>query len=181
MAVRERLIAQIMQDPGAFGLSEAKFIHTPQIFTAPAVRLRCQYTCSQVRQSDLVPPHTPPHDETRIIIDGYKYGLLLRREEPFGQRDIHGVWTEFSRDVLEIERQSQVRGYTQAFALAIGNCLYLHHDDSLRPCDFPQKRRPTFEAIGIELRETLEMVLWQDYVVREADAPFQLFAVLLLE
>jgi predicted metal-binding protein len=181
MTVRERFIARVMQNPEGFGLSEAKFIHTPQVFTSPSVRLRCQYHCSQMRQSDFVPPHTPRHDETRQILDEYKYGLMLRREEPFGQRPAGQMWQEFTANLLRIETESQVRGYTRAFAIGIGNCLYLHHDDSLRPCDFPEKRRPTLEALGVELHETLEMILWHQHLVRTAEEPFQMFALLLLE
>ncbi|MBI5155048.1 hypothetical protein HZA57_07405 [Candidatus Poribacteria bacterium] len=181
MEVREKYIARMLNDPADFNLSEAKFIHSAQVFTARAVRLRCQYTCSHTRQSDTTPPHSPSADETRGVLDEYKFGLMLRREDPAEPRDHLAFWPDFSRTVLGIERECLVRGYPRAFALGIGNCLYVHHDDSLRPCDYAGKARPTLEAIGVELKETLEMVHWEGYLHRETGDPFQVFALLLLE
>lgn len=179
--VRERYVALLMQDPELYGFSEVKFIHGAQVFTNRAVRLRCQYTCTETRQSDCSPPYTPTAHETREILDEYKYGVMLRREEPFGRRDHREVWSEFAAQVLKIEREAIVRGYPRAFALAIGNCLYQHHDDHLRPCEYPGKNRPTLEALGIEIKDTLEMVQWHGHVSRSTDDPLQMFALLLLE
>lgn len=179
--MREKHVALLMNQPAEFGLAEAKFIHVPQICTGSAVRLRCQYACTHTRQSDLVPPHSPTAEEMRRILDEYRYGLMVRREEPFGHRDHREVWSEFSRQVLAIERDCTVRGYARAFAVAIGTCLLLHRDESLRPCEFAGKARPTFEAAGIDLKETLEMIQWHGMVVRDEGEPFQLFALVLLD
>ena len=179
--VRERYVALLMHDPELYGFNEVKFIHSAQVFTNRAVRLRCQYTCSQTRQSDTVPPHTPCSGETREILDEYKYGLIIRREEPFGKRDHRQVWKEFAEQVLKIEHESLLRGYPRAFAFAIGNCLYQHHDDHLRPCDYLGKHRPTLESLGIEIKDTLEMVQWHSYIQRESGEPLQMLALLLLE
>ncbi|MCB2155118.1 DUF2284 domain-containing protein [bacterium] len=181
MEVRERYVARIMNDPAVFGLTEAKFIYSSQIFVNRSVRLRCQFTCDETRQSDLTPPYSPTVEETREMLGEYKYGLIVRLEEPFGQRDHLKVWSDFSGTVLHTEKECLKRGYPRAFALAIGTCLYLHHDDRFRPCEFPGKQRPTLEALGIELKDTLEMVHWGDLINRDEDDPFQLFGVLLLE
>lgn len=171
----------MMNDPVLFGLSEVKFIHTPQIFTSRSVRLRCQYLCSMTHQSPTSPPLTPTSNEAREIFDEYRYGVIVRKEEPFGVRDCRAVWKDFSDTMLGIEADAWTRGYSRAFAVAIGNCLYLHHDDRFRPCDYPTKSRPTLEALGVEMRDTLEMVHWEDYLNREASDPFQLFGLLLLD
>ncbi|MEQ8819766.1 MAG: DUF2284 domain-containing protein [Sumerlaeia bacterium] len=181
MEVRERYVARLINKPDSIGLSEIKFIHTPQVFTTRATRLRCQYTCSMTRQSDTVPPHCPTAPEAREILDEYKFGLMIRREEPFGERDAGQVWREFYQQIMGMEAECLTRGYSRAFAIAIGNCLALHHDDSLRPCDYPGKSRPTLESLGIELKDTFDMLHWQKLLVREAGEPMQLFALLLLE
>ncbi len=181
MAVRERYVALLMNQPAEFGLSEVKFVHMPQISVGRAVRLRCQYACSHTRQSDLVPPHSPSSGETREILDEYRYGLFMRREEPFGERHPDNLWREYTEQILRIERDATTQGYRRAFALAIGTCLHMHEDDTLRPCEFNGKARPTFESVGIDLKETLEMIQWHGLLAREPDDPFQLFSILLLE
>ncbi len=181
MEVRERYIARLLHEPEAFGLTEAKFIHAPQIIVSRAIRLRCRYTCCQAHQSANVPPMSPGADETRGVLDEYRFGLILRREEPPSQSDIRQVWQQFAAGILGVENECMLRGYPRSFAIAIGTCLYQHTDDSLRPCDYPMKSRPTFEAVGIELRETLEMVQWQHHAVREEGEALQLFSVVLLD
>jgi predicted metal-binding protein len=179
--LRERFLGRLINEPGLYGLTEAKFIHTPQIIALRSVRLRCQYTCSQSHQCSTTPPLTPTAPEVRELLDEYKFGMMLRREEPFGQRDHREVWAEFAAEVDRLEADTLSRGYPRAFAVGVGNCLYLHTGDHLRPCDYPAKHRPTLEAIGIELKETFEFLHWQPHLTRAESDPFQLFALLLVE
>lgn len=179
--LREKFLARVIRDSREFGLTEAKFIHTPQVHTAGAPRLRCQLSCPQTLQSVMTPPHTPRAEEVRAMLDEYRYGLITRREEPFGERDFREVWQEFGDAMLSLEKQCLGRGYPKSFTLAVGNCLAPLAEDELRPCDYPGKARPTLEALGIDLKETLEMVHWGGMVQRAEDEPMQLFALLLLE
>ncbi len=182
MSVREKFLARLINEPGEFGISEAKFVYTSKLFTTRAVRLRCQYTCQHTRQSDFVPPHSPNMTETRELLDEYKYGLMLRLEAPQDIDDAGELWHAFTDHALDIEKQCLLNGYPRAFMLAVGNCLYQQRDDDrMRPCEFPCKSRPTLEALGIELKETFEMLTWHCYIHREEGDPFQMFALLLLE
>lgn len=180
--LRERFVALMVNDPGLYGLDEVRFVHAPQVFTSRGVRLRCQFACSMTRQSDFSPPHSPTAAETRDVLDEYRYGLLVRKEDHGGRNhDGAALYAPFADRVLAVESECWTRGYPRAFVPAIGTCLYQHHDDSLRPCEYASKRRPTLEAIGVELRDTFEMVHWTQYLEREIDGPMQLFALILLE
>lgn len=181
METREAYMSRILQQPALLKFNEIRFIHASQVLTSAAVRQRCLYTCSQTRQSHLNPPFSPSSEETRRILDEYRYGLMVRRELAAASRAFLDAWTEFSAHMLEFERQCFVRGYPRAFAMAVGNCLYGHHDDSLRPCDYPEKNRPTFEAAGIDLSVALEMINWDGYLVRDPEDPFQMFGLLMVE
>ena len=164
------------------GITESKFVYTAQVKFANSSRLRCQYDClAGEKKSMFHPPNTPGLEVSRDMLVEYRFGLLMRREvsaEPAPEMD---EWSKFSDTVLKIERKAFLKGYVRAFNLAIGTCQYLHRNDSFRPCLYPDKKRPTFEAVGIELLETLEMVAWHDYAQRTKDEPFQLFALLMLE
>ncbi|MCC6546974.1 DUF2284 domain-containing protein [Candidatus Sumerlaeota bacterium] len=180
--MRERYIARLMSEPWQQNFTAIKFVHMPQIVVNPWVRQRCQFLCTQSRQSDLCPPFSPNAAETAKVLEDYKFGLMIRREEtvPF-TREVREVWREFQDALVEVENESFVRGYGKAFAMATGNCVFCHHDDSLRPCEFIGKRRPTMEAIGINLYDTLDMIGWRDMLFREVEEPLNLFGLLLLE
>jgi len=179
--LREKFLGLLLQDPERFGMTEARFVHSPQVIVTRSVRLRCQYTCLQSRQCDLTPPMTPTSGETRAVLDEYKFGFMVRREETFGQREIRNVWREFADHMIHLEEECIVRGYPRSFALGIGNCLYLHHGDSLRPCDYPGKSRPTLESLGVELKDTFEILNWEEHLVREPGETFQMFGLLMIE
>lgn len=182
MEVREKYVARLINDPEHHGFSAIKFIHMPQIVTARWVRLRCQYLCRYTRQSDLCPPFSPSSEDTAHLIEDYKFGLFMHRVEAYPLRkEYQQVWLEFQEAMVEAENEAFVRGYGKAFAVAAGNCVFCHHDDSIRPCDYPGKSRPTLEAIGVNLYDTLDMIGWEKYLVREPDGPFHLFGLMLLE
>lgn len=181
MEVREAYIARILSAPTELGFTEAKFIHAPQVIASHSARLRCQYLCSQQRQSALCPPFSPTHTDMLQAVAEYRFGLLLRREVQLEAGNHETEWAAFHAAVLAAERESFRRGYARAFALAIGNCVHHHWDDDCRPCDFPGKSRPTLEAVGISVPETLDVVGWSRYLVRREDDPFQMLAILLLE
>jgi len=182
MEVREKYIARLLNDPAAHGYSEIKFVHTPQIVVSRWVRQRCQYLCRATRQSDLCPPFSPTADDTLKMLDEYKFGLLLRQEVPLAAMADHGeAWRTFEQALVESENEAFIRGYGKAFSIGAGNCLFGHHDDRARPCDFTGKTRPTLESIGVNLHDTLDMVGWEHHLVRDPDDPFQFFGLLLLE
>ena len=181
MEVREQYIARLLKNPGSLGFTEIKFIHSPQLQLSHAVRLRCQYTCQATGRSTLSPPASPGPEQVERMIEEYKFGILVRREVPFPfPEDFGEVWREFQQALVEAENEAFIRGYGRAFALAAGNCLFCHHDNSLRPCMFPSKSRPTFEALGIHLHDTLNLVAWEHFLVRDPEDPFQIFGLLLL-
>ncbi len=181
MEVRELYVARLMKHPEEFGVSEVKFIHAPHIILAHSTRLRCQYLCAQQRQSTLCPPFSPTQQDTARTLEEYRFGLMLRREVPPGGEDAASEWRRFHDAVIEAEGECFRRGYSKAFAVAIGNCVYQHLDDSARPCDYPSKSRPTLEAVGVNLTDTLDLLGWDRHVVREPGEPLQMFALLLLE
>jgi len=181
LEVREHYIAQLMRHPADYGLTEAKFVHAPHIITAHSSRLRCQYLCHSEGKSKSCPPHSPTHEDTIKILEEYRFGLMLRREIAPGAEGDPAEWAAFHASLLQAEGESFRRGYSKAFALGVGNCIYQHLSDATRPCDFPGKSRPTLEAIGVNLTETLDILGWDAYLVRKPADPFQMFALLLLE
>lgn len=181
--LREKYIARLLNEPQRHGFTEIKLFNTPQVTVSRWVRQRCWYLCKAAGESSTTPPATPDGESTRLTLEEYKFGVVLRREVPFAEmeQDAAAVWLAFQNSLVEVENQAFVRGYGKAFAIASGNCLFCHHDDRFRPCDFPGKRRPTLESIGVNLYDSFAQMAWEDYLLRGPGEPFQLFALVLLE
>ncbi len=183
MEVREKYIARMMSMPQDYGFTEVKFMQAAQVITGSWVRLRCQYLCKPDRQALLSPPNTPESEDMAGLFEDYKTGLMMRREIEVNEiLDIGAeqMWAEFQDAMIRAENEAFIRGYGRAFCVGVGNCIFCHHDDSIRPCGYPEKRRPTLEAVGINLHDTLDMIGWQSLLVRDPGDPFQLFGLLLL-
>lgn len=180
--LREKYIARLINEPERFGFTEVKLFNTPQVTVSRWVRQRCWYLCKSPGQPS-TPPQAPSGDDTRLTLEEYKFGIVIRREVPLAEfeADAASVWAAFQAALTEVESQAFVRGYGKAFVIGAGNCLFCHHDDRFRPCSYPGKRRPTLEAIGVNLYDSFAQMAWEDYLLRGASEPFQLFALLLLE
>lgn len=178
---RDAYMSRVLQNPASMDFTEVRFIYSAQIAVGAGIRQRCQYSCAHAHQTTLSPPLSPDAPATRHLLDEYRYGLIVRREVPISDEDFNRIWRRFSEKMLEFEQESFIRGYPKAFVPAVGSCLFGHADDSLRPCEYAGKSRPSLEAIGINLGETLDLIGWEAYITRDADEPFQMFSFLMLE
>ena len=59
------------------GAMEAKLIEAASIVAAPWVRLKCRYGCGGYNTSLCCPPNTPTCLETREVVAGYPYALII--------------------------------------------------------------------------------------------------------
>ncbi len=181
MDTRDVFLSRVLQNPASLEFTEIHVIYAAQLIVSAGIRHRCQYSCALAHQSTFSPPITASSEDTRKMLDEYRYGLMVRREVPLSDEDVSKAWGSFAEKVLEFEHECFVRGYPKAFVPAIGTCLFGHLDETLRPCEYDGKSRPTFEAIGINLGESLEMINWENYLIRDAHDPFHMFAALMLE
>lgn len=182
MEIREKFVGRLMNNPADFGFTRVKVVNTPQVQTARWVRHRCRYICLSPGDGATTCPNTPTADETSQLLDEYKVGLMVHREIPAPvPEDLTESWKSFQDALVYAENESFKRGYGKAFAVGAGNCLFAHHDDSWRPCQYDGKRRPTLESVGVNLFDTLDLIGWDDLLIRDPDDPFHLFGLLLLE
>lgn len=182
MARREKYIARLLQAPAGQGLTEVRMINMPQVSVARWPRLKCQYSCSRAGDPAYLPPATPTAAETAEILETYRFGLLTRSDvDPAMVESPEAAVARLQEALLRIEQEAFSSGYARAFLLACGNCLFCHRGEGIRPCAYPGKARPSLEAIGVDLSETLHLIGWEEFLNREPDAPLPLFGLLLLE
>ena len=105
------------------------------MFTAPWVRLKCQFGCVGYDSSLMCPTHSPTPEETRRVLDGYKDAILVHGDEDVDVDEI----------VVDLEREIFLSGYYKALAFGAGPCGLCRTCD-FDECKYPDRARPSMEA-----------------------------------
>ena len=153
------------------GAKDAKIISPKNVFTAPWVRLKCQFGCGGYGQTLTCPPYSPKPEETRKMLDCYSKAILIHCSEDW--HDIKGL-------VAKLERKVFLSGYHKAFGMGSGPCRYCS-ECNFRECTYPEKARPAMEACGIDVFKTARKNGFHIEVVKNRNCRGNYFGLLLVE
>jgi predicted metal-binding protein len=127
-------------------------IPTSDVYTAPWVRMKCQFGCELYGKSLSCPPHTPTPEQMRLVLDSYTHALLLHRNWNSGRRDV----TEFHDALLDLEFTLFFDGYYKALSMGTGPCKRCEKCNVSGVCVHGNKKRPSMEACGIDVFQTFQ-------------------------
>jgi predicted metal-binding protein len=154
------------------GARDAKEIAVDTIVTAPWVRLKCQYGCGGYGQCLTCPPYSPTPEQTACVLKDYHVALLVRS-------DGH---TDATRVAATIERQAFLDGYHKAFAMGSGPCRLCDEcNPADRACCHPREARPSMEACGIDVYQTVRNSGFPIEVVKDRSSAQNYYGVVLIE
>ena len=162
------LLIQTAKDAGAV---EALYISAKDIVVDDRVRLKCMVPLCR-HYGDLVcPPNVLTPNEFRGYLKLYRFGVLLSTEyknppKPASLEDSEEVSKEIrkksydlSEILLKMEAVALQKGYRFAAGFTGGSC---HYCDSCvktgNECKTPYRARPSMEAVGVDVVETLKKV-----------------------
>ena len=157
------------------GVDEAKIIDPHSVVTAEWVRMKCQFGCSGFGMSLCCPPHSPPPDLTRKVLDSYKKAILLHRKLGKGEKG-----KGFNRTVVRLEEEMFLEGYYKAWSLGAGPCRLCKECD-LRGCRYGDEARPSMEACGIDVFKTVRDHGFSIDVLRTREESRSSFGLILAE
>jgi predicted metal-binding protein len=157
------------------GARNAVIIETSKIFTAPWVRLKCQFGCPLYGKGLCCPPYSPTWEETRKVLDSYEYAILLHYEGK------SGLDKPFNEIVVDLEKMLFLDGYYKAFAMGSGPCMKCAECDPTGKCKNPMTARPSMESSGIDVFGTVKEYGLPIQVVRERKEPKDLYGIVLVE
>lgn len=146
---------QVIQEAEDLGSVKVKVIAIPEIALANWVRLRCQFECSHFNQRFTCPTFTPTPDEMNDILMDYNRALVV--EAPSSE-DVH-------RLILGLETRLREKGFFKAFGLDGLPCNLCEVCTIETRCQHPDKARPTMQACGIDVSQTLLNIGW-DFAVK---------------
>ena len=113
----------------------------------PRVILKCLFGCGSYGKEHTCPFQRSPltMDEYREIFQKYKWGIIVGTNDKLLSQNIS----------YEIERACFLDGYYFAFSLSdCGLCETCTHASN-EPCRFPEKARPAFHSVGIDVFKTV--------------------------
>jgi predicted metal-binding protein len=153
----------------SMGITNAKIIDTKDVVVANWVRLKCQYGCGGYGKRLTCPPYSPMPDYTKNMIKEYSLALLMQIEDIPPEKEMK-VSRKLKKIVAELEREIFLDGYYKAFGVTSGPCRLCRTCNTEKPCKYPYQARPSMEACGIDVYQTVRNVGFKLEVVRTEDS-----------
>jgi predicted metal-binding protein len=158
------------------GVDGAKVIDPRSVVTAEWVRVKCQYGCPGFGTSLCCPPHTPPPDVTRKVVDSYQKAILLHRELRRGEKT-----KPFNETIVNFEVKIFLDGYYKAWSMGSGPCRLCKECDLTTFCKHGFEARPSMEACGIDVFKTARDNGFTIEVVKTHEEERNIFGLILVE
>lgn len=143
---------ELIQEAINLGCTKAKVILTKTISMAHWMKLQCQYGCPHYGSLLTCPPYAPNVDEMTEILPEYEKALLINASPESNGREI----------VVHLENFLKAKGFSKAFALCAQPCNLCDPCTVESTCKYPEKARPTLQACGIDVDETIHNNGWSD-------------------
>jgi predicted metal-binding protein len=159
------------------GVDDALIVETAKVFTAPWVRMKCQFGCHGYGKSLCCPPHTPTPEEMRKVLDSYQYAILFHGHSVTGFK----ATANLNDVILKLERVVFLDGYYKAWALTSGPCNKCKACDPSGRCVHPDKARPSLESCGIDVYRTAREHGLPIQVVKDRDQAQDYYGLVLVD
>lgn len=173
-------VQQYINKAISMGMTNAKIIDTKTVVVANWVRLKCQYGCGGYGNHLTCPPYSPTPDYTQTMINEYAKALLIQIAKIPPVREKKNS-RELRRIVARLERELFLDGYYKAFGMASGPCRLCRTCDTEKPCKYPDQARPSMEACGIDVYQTVRDNGFELEVVKTEDACCTYNGLILIE
>ena len=161
---------ELIQEAINLGCTKAKVILTKTISLSNWMNLQCQFGCSHYGSLLTCPPYTPNAEEMAEILPEYEKALLINASPETNVREI----------VVHLEKYLKRKGFYKAFALCAQPCDLCSPCTIETKCQYPEKARPTLQACGIDVNETIHNNGWDDLGQQAPCTPTHAIGMVLL-
>lgn len=157
-------------------------------------RMKCKFGCKGYGKNLSCPPYIPKPEEWRRFLKDYKYALLIIFEDDPNHFFMNAK--QFNKKMYKLERKAFLKGFHKAFSFFTGPCklcdtCIVNEEDfpeNLEPdvarslCKHLDKSRPSMEAAGINVFETIRSIGIDIEVITDIDNQnIKFYGLLLLE
>jgi len=158
----------------------AKIIDPKNVLTAEWVRLKCQYGCNRYGTCLTCPPFSPSPENTKTMLKHYFQALIMVYDIPEEKKE-RGKRKKLRRDLAKLEREMFLDGYYKAFGMACGPCNLCKECNLSYPCKFEEIARPSMEACGIDVYQTLANAGYELKVVKSYEEGCKFCSLILID
>ena len=162
---------ELIQEAIHLGCTKAKVILTKTISMAHWMKLQCQYGCTHYGSLLTCPPYTPDVEEMSEVLVEYDNALLINASPETNVREI----------VVQLEKLLKEKGFSKAFALSAQPCDLCDPCTIATNCQYPEKARPTLQACGIDVKETIQNNGWDDLGQQTPCTPTHAIGMVLID
>jgi predicted metal-binding protein len=153
-------MADIRQLEALFGkhnFTDYKWIRPQDIVISQWVRMKCMFGCGDYDRNAVCPPNIPSVSDCRQFFNEYETATIFHFEKEVDKPEDRFPWTrEINLSLVALERDVFLSGYQKAFMLVIDNCSICEECVmDRRRCKYPQKVRPTPEAMAVDVYSTV--------------------------
>ncbi|OUJ18448.1 putative metal-binding protein [Methanonatronarchaeum thermophilum] len=152
--MKKKEITKILHEKG---YNNYKWINPKEIEVREWVRIKCR-NCPNYGTAAHCPPHTPTTKTTKKFLNEYNKAILLHIPKKLENPKNHSKWTnKINQQLIEIENTLFLKNYYKAYTLFIGPCKQCKQcTANPKTCRHPKKARPTPEAMGIDVYQTIQ-------------------------
>lgn len=144
------------------GISRAEEINIKDIIISEKVREACiANKCGKYGQNLMCPPYVGEIDDFRKELKEFRVGILFLITDtinnPENINEFYESAIKLHKIMLEIEAKSTELGYKKKKTLIGGNCKLCspcNAELGKKRCEYPDKARPSLEAVGISVINT---------------------------
>ncbi len=175
------------EDVLALGATRATIVSTGDIPVDRRITLKCQVPrCFGYGTGAHCPPNTLAPDELRDILKSYAWAVFFTMDVPLEVivRDRDTIkerveaYQKMYKMVSEIESRAFYDGHYLAFGFAAGSCrhTFCGQMDTCqamegKKCRFSLVSRPSMEAVGIDVYQTVARAGWEIYPIGSGAKP----------
>ncbi|HEX9912659.1 MAG TPA: DUF2284 domain-containing protein [candidate division Zixibacteria bacterium] len=157
-----------------------KIINPENVVAAEWVRLKCQYGCNRYGTCLTCPPYSPTPEQTKRMLKDYSKALIMVYDIP-PERNERNLRKKLRRDVAKIEKEIFLDGHYKAFGMACGPCNLCKVCNLSYPCKFEDLARPSMEACGIDVYQTLANTGYELKVVKSYEEGCKFCSLILID
>jgi predicted metal-binding protein len=165
----EKALKDIMARLRQQGASAVKLIHASEIVIDERVRLKCQIPlCDSYNKNLMCPPHVPSVAFFREALSRYTRAILIQVTAPLTDAMMDSSYKDVyapAKKLHELVNLAEKWAFEYEFRFAaglIGGCCRLCDECVAAQnglfCRYPFKARPSMEAMGIDVVETVNKV-----------------------
>jgi len=165
------------------GYEDFRWIDSEAISVRNWVRMKCMYGCGDFGQNASCPPNVPPVSECREFVREYNDIAVFHFSAVLDKPEDRHSWTRgINKGLLDLERKIFWKGFHKAFLLFLDSCtLCKHCGDNRQDCKNKTDSRPTPEALGIDVFDTVRKIAYPIEVLSAYNQPMNRYAFLFIE